>query len=87
MWTKDFWKDTGERAIATFVQAFLAVLSVGALTTAVQSQDWSNAWGVLYVSLAAGGIAALLSLVKAVAASYTGEKGTAQLGIATYKEE
>ncbi len=87
MWSKEFWQDAGERALATFFQSFLAVVSVVALAAAVQTQDWSSAWDVAYVGLAAGGLAAVFSLAKSFIASYTGQKGTAQLGINTYGEK
>lgn len=86
MWSKTFWKDAGERALATFAQSFLALVSVAALIAAIETQDWNSAWNVAYVGLASGGIAAVLSLGKSLVAAYTGEKGTAQLGVATYKE-
>ncbi len=86
MWSKTFWKDAAERAIATFFQSGLAIVSLGAISAAVSSADWTGAWMIVSAGLLAGGVAAVFSLAKSLVAAYTGEKGTAQLGVATYKE-
>lgn len=71
MWTVTFWKDTAERAIATAAQTLAALLGVDALNLLAVS------WPAL---LSAAGAAALLSVLKALAAAtLVGEKGTASL--------
>lgn len=68
--TGAFLQDAAERAAATAAQAFLAVAGVGALD--VLHFSWTPA-----LSVTAG--AALLSLVKSVAALKLGPTGTASL--------
>lgn len=87
MWSKEFWVDVIERALATFVQTFLGLVSVAAVVAAVGDQDWASAWNIVYVGLASGAAAALFSVLKSLGAAYTGAKGTAQLGVATYDKE
>lgn len=41
MWTLDFWKDTGERALKTLVQAVIALIGGGVGITGVV--DWKEA--------------------------------------------
>lgn len=64
MWTKSFWAGTAERVIATFVQALIPLL-VGVNLLEV---DWQFA-----VSSAGG--AALLALLKSLAAAGVNQKG------------
>lgn len=64
MWTVDFWKATAERVISTFAQSLLAVLTV----TSPEGVDWG-------LSLKAAGVAALVSLLKCVAAAGIGNAG------------
>ena len=58
--TKDFWKDTGVRAIKTFAQALIGFLGVGAI--GIFDADWFSA---ISVSL----MAALLAVLTAIANS------------------
>jgi hypothetical protein len=51
MWTKNFWQQTGERAVKTLAQSALAVLAVDGL--GVLDVDWA----------AVGSVAALASVV------------------------
>lgn len=66
MFTASFWKAASERAVATFAQALIAVLSVGA--TGLLDVDWPGA-------LSAAALAALLSVLKSVASSQVGNEG------------
>ncbi len=70
MWTATFWKDLAERAIATFAQSLVAVLVI--VEGGLFGVDWSQ-------GLAVAGLAALIAILKGIAASYVGEKGTAAL--------
>lgn len=64
MWTVEFWKATAERVLSTFAQALLG--AVGA--TSAEGVDWG-------LSLKVAGFAALLALLKCLAASGIGNKG------------
>lgn len=44
MFTKTFWKDTVERALKTFAQSMVAVMTAG--STGVLDVDWMNAFSV-----------------------------------------
>ena len=70
MWTKQFWKDTAERAIKTFAQAVVAGLTAGA--TGILSVDW-----LTVVSVSA--LAALVSVLTSVGSAQFSDKGTASL--------
>lgn len=69
MLTKRFWKDAFERVISTAAQA--AIGAIGA-TAVVQDLDWKIVAG-------ATGIAALLSFLKAIAATGVGNSQSASL--------
>lgn len=64
MFTQEFWKDAAERAIKTFAQSLVAVLSV-AVATPIWDIDWVGAAGVSIT-------AAALSLLTSIAGSGTG---------------
>lgn len=70
MFTKRFWRDAAERAVSTAAQSALLVFGADQLD-ALQA-DWR-----LVAGFAAGG--AVLSLLKALAASQVGEPATASL--------
>jgi hypothetical protein len=57
MYTKAFWKDTGERVLATFLQALLAVMLVDGFD--IYAVDWKGI-------LSTAGLAAGIALVKSV---------------------
>lgn len=65
MFTKEFAVDLAERAVTTFAQAFLAVFTVGDLNSAKAG--------------AVAGIAAVLSMVKSVAATKVKSADSASL--------
>lgn len=70
MWTWTFWRDATERAIATAAQTLVALLGVAAVDLPT----------VFWPALgAADGAAGLLSLLKSIAATQIGRKGTASL--------
>jgi len=69
MMSKQFWKDTAERAIGTFAQALLATLAVG---TPIWGLDWETGLGV-------SATAAAISILKSVVASTIGDHESASL--------
>lgn len=66
MWSVEFWKATAERAVFTFAQALLAILIIGA--TDLLSAPWTSA-------LSTAGLAALLAVLKCIAANGIGTPG------------
>jgi hypothetical protein len=68
MFKVGFWKDAGERAIRAAAAALAAVLGSG--YAGVLDVPW-------YGALSAAGLAGVLSLVLSLAASKTGDTGTA----------
>ncbi|MFD8937337.1 holin [Streptomyces sp. NPDC059578] len=66
MWTLAFWRATGERAVRTAAQAAVAAIGTDAL--GVLDVDWPQAASV-------GGLAAVLAVLTAVAASGVGPAG------------
>lgn len=57
MFTKQFWKDAAERAVKTFAQAAVAVLTAGA--TGLLDVEWVHVFSV-------SGLAALVSILTSV---------------------
>ncbi len=70
MWTWTFWKDAAERAISTAAQSAIAVL--GADQLGLVDVSWPAVASV-------AGMGAVLSVLKAVAASQTGDPTSASL--------
>lgn len=70
MFSKDFWKRTGERAIKTGCQA--AVLVIGADMANVFTLDWQQIFG-----FGLGG--AVLSVLTSVGSAPFGDEGTPSL--------
>ncbi|WP_406306245.1 holin [Streptomyces sp. NBC_00885] len=66
MFTADFWKATAERAVRTFAQSLIAVLTAGA--TNLFDVDWQAA-------LATAGLATLLAVLTAIGAAKAGRPG------------
>jgi hypothetical protein len=87
MWTAAFWRDAGERAIKTFAQALLVAWPVSAWVQSAADFAWASAGQQLLSMLVTATGAAILSLLMSVAGSYTGEKGTPQVGANTYEYE
>lgn len=67
MWSTSFWKQTAERAVKTFAQATVAVLTAGA--TGLLDVDWGQAFSV-------AGLAAVVSVLTSVATSGVGPAGS-----------
>ena len=70
MFTKTFWLDAGERAIKTFAQALLSVLTVAGVT--VLTLDWAD-------TLAIAGTATLASVLTSVVTAKFTSNDTASL--------
>jgi len=70
MWTVEFWKTAGERALRTFAQVLLSMIVVG--ETGFLDVDWVQAGSV-------SGLAALASVLMSVVATGVGDKGTSSL--------
>jgi Putative lactococcus lactis phage r1t holin len=71
MWSWNFAKQAGERAVRAFASSLLSVWTVGPAFDVIHA-NWSGALSV------AGG-AAVVSLLTSVVASGVGQKGTASL--------
>lgn len=69
MWTLTFWKDAAERAVSTFAQTLIAMVGTDAVLEKV-TLGWKD---LLLTAAIAGG----LSILKSVAATRVGTKGTA----------
>ncbi|GLZ31587.1 hypothetical protein Lesp02_37750 [Lentzea sp. NBRC 105346] len=70
MTSKEFWRDTAERAIRTFLQTFAAMFSAGGL--GLLDAPWVTA-------LSTAGMAALLSVINSVLASPFGRENSASV--------
>ena len=70
MWSVEFWKSAGERALRTFAQVLLSMIVVG--ETGFLDVDWVQAGSV-------AGLAALASVLMSVVATGIGDKGTPSL--------
>lgn len=68
MFTKTFWKDATERAIKTFAQTLVALLSV-AVAAPIWDLNWTEALGVSLTATA-------LSLLTSIAGTGTGNPET-----------
>ncbi|MEU3552898.1 holin [Streptomyces fragilis] len=64
--TKAFWTATAERAVRTFAQGTLG--AIGADGIGILDVDWGEAFGI-------GGLAAVLAVLTAIAASGSGTEG------------
>ena len=71
MFSKSFWRATAERTISTAAQAALAMLGADGL--GVIDVDWGQVGSV-------SGLAAVLAVLKALAASQTGSSDSPSLG-------
>lgn len=70
MWSVEFWKSAGERALRTLAQVLLSLIVVG--ETGFMDVDWVQAGSV-------AGLAALASVLMSVVATGVGDKGSASL--------
>lgn len=72
MFTKTFWKDTAERAVKTFAQSMVAVMTAGA--TGVLDVDWKNA-----VSVAL--LATLVSVFTSIGSGTVGDQSASAINL------
>jgi len=70
MWSVEFWRSAGERALRTLAQVLLSLIVVG--ETGFLDVDWVQAGSV-------AGLAALASVLMSIGATGLGDKGTASL--------
>jgi len=70
VWSVEFWKSAGERALRTLAQVLLSMIVVG--ETGFMDVDWVQAGSV-------AGLAALASVLMSVVATGVGDKGSASL--------
>jgi len=70
MWSVEFWKSAGERALRTLAQVLLSLIVVG--ETGFLDVVWVQAGSV-------AGLAALASVLMSIGATGLGDKGTASL--------
>jgi hypothetical protein len=74
MFTRLFWKDAAERAVATFAQTVIAIVGVLAPLSGTDLLSF-NYLPVLLI----GFVAAVLSVLKSIAASYKSNSSSASL--------
>lgn len=72
MFTKLFFKDTAERAVKTFAQSMVAVMTAG--STGVLDVDWVNA---LSVSL----LATLVSVLTSIGSGTVGDQSASAINL------
>ncbi|MDT2575974.1 holin [Lactococcus petauri] len=72
MFTKTFLKDTAERAVKTFAQSMVAVMTAG--STGVLDVDWVNA---LSVSL----LATLVSVLTSIGSGTVGDQSASVINL------
>lgn len=70
MWTRTFWRDAAERAVATAAEAALALVAADGM--GVLEVDWAHVGSV-------SGLAAVAAVLKALVASRTGDPSSASL--------
>ncbi|MEU1550207.1 holin [Nocardia sp. NPDC005745] len=58
MWSKDYWKATAERAVKTFAQTLVPLVTATVLT----SPDWSDITAAVGLSACAAGMSILSSM-------------------------
>ena len=61
MWTADFWKRAGERAVKTFAQSLVASLGVGAAVP-IWELGWSEALGIAATATVLSALTSIASL-------------------------
>lgn len=74
--SKTFWLDAIERIVATFVEAFCGTVPAFLILNELGYTTLTN-WQTALVAGATSGVIAVLSAVKAIAASFTGDRDTA----------
>jgi len=76
LWTVEFWKGAGERAVKTFAQTLVGYIVIG--TTGLFDVDWATA-------LSVAGAAAFASLLTSIGnADFVAGRGTVELVIADH---
>ena len=81
MWTKTFWKDALERAIKTFAQSILTVITLAGIPILINPLEalvQLKNIGLVVLALA-GVIGFIYSMLTSIVSNFIGDKGTASL--------
>ena len=79
MWTKKFWSDALERAVKTFAQSILTILTLGGiqvLTNPVNALEEIKEFGWIIILLG-GALGFVYSILTSIVSSFSGEKDSA----------
>lgn len=71
MWTRDFWRAAGERALKTFIQTLLPALAL----VSIAAPDWRFLGGAVLVAVQA----AVLSVLTSLASTLRGDPASPSL--------
>ena len=81
MFTKTFWKDALERAVKTFAEAILTIMTLAGiqvLANPLEAFSQIKELGIVII-LIAGGIAFIYSILTSIISSFVGDKNSASV--------
>lgn len=79
MWTKKFWSDALERAVKTFAQSILTILTLGGiqvLANPASALEEIKEFGWIIILLG-GALGFIYSILTSIVSSFSGEKDSA----------
>lgn len=81
MWTKSFWKDAFERAVKTFAQAILTIMTLAGINILVNPLSALEELRELgFIVILIGGLLGFAySILTSIVSNFIGDKGTASL--------